>query len=616
MSTSALPTSTKPTGRQSAEDVLAASALPPLLQGVVRRVVTMSRLWKSEKALVARELCAHFEDGLAAGVAPEALVESFGDARQAARLIARARKRLRPLWWRSAKRTLQGSGAFLAVCIVTYLVLLARFYLASPNIARNYVAEFNAALQTVPDAERAWPVYLEARKAIGVLPAFQSAPEFQADNPGDRDWEAMTAWLREKSPALDRVRAAAALPHLGVRYSSVSSPEYQEMLAAIMPGYQPWPEQEAENPLLVGLLLPHLGEFRKFARWLRIDAIQAARDGDAERFLADVEAMLGIARHSLQNHFLISAQVTVVIADLAAETVRDHALTPGLLSDEQIQQLAHSLAGFAGGRVSLAIESERLILNDIVQRFYSDDGQGDGRLVYSAQAKQDLTQFGVKLPDDQAITDALRPVASVTLPSRRELERKIAEFAVRAQADDSLPPWRHDERRSEALYLDVCESAIFPLMPVMTSLTWARPGYTSMLEHSFDMRDMFEAKRAATLALLAAELFRRSHGHWPATLADLSPRFLPSAPLDPFTGQPLKYRAPSDPSGVPFFYSVGPDGVDNSGVAPSPGSEQWRVRSLTLLKDFRNPKNLPPERRLILEQARGDWLIFPAPDEK
>ena len=55
-------------------------------------------------AEVARELCAHFRDGLASGASPEALRGAFGDTRRAAQLLTRARKRLRPLWWRASRR--------------------------------------------------------------------------------------------------------------------------------------------------------------------------------------------------------------------------------------------------------------------------------------------------------------------------------------------------------------------------------------------------------------------------------------------------------------------------------------------------------------------------------
>jgi hypothetical protein len=62
---------------------------------------------------------------------------------------------------------------------------------------------------------------------------------------------------------------------------------------------------------------------------------------------------------------------------------------------------------------------------------------------------------------------------------------------------------------------------------------------------------------------LAAERYRRKHGDWPETLDRLTPDFLAEVPLDPYDGEPLRYRRLAD--GV-VVYSVGRDEVDNGGT--------------------------------------------------
>jgi hypothetical protein len=61
---------------------------------------------------------------------------------------------------------------------------------------------------------------------------------------------------------------------------------------------------------------------------------------------------------------------------------------------------------------------------------------------------------------------------------------------------------------------------------------------------------------------LAVERFRLAHKHWPRTLTELCPALLPSVPLDPYTGAPLRYARRDD--GV-AIYSVGPDLEDDGG---------------------------------------------------
>jgi hypothetical protein len=64
-------------------------------------------------------------------------------------------------------------------------------------------------------------------------------------------------------------------------------------------------------------------------------------------------------------------------------------------------------------------------------------------------------------------------------------------------------------------------------------------------------------------AALAAERYRRERGKWPASLADLVPRYLSAVPLDPHTGKPLILK--ELPDGI-AIYSTGPDGIDDGGV--------------------------------------------------
>ena len=56
---------------------------------------------------------------------------------------------------------------------------------------------------------------------------------------------------------------------------------------------------------------------------------------------------------------------------------------------------------------------------------------------------------------------------------------------------------------------------------------------------------------------LALELYRRENGHWPESLDELSPRWIPSVPVDRINGGPLGYRIVDD---RPIVYSLGADG--------------------------------------------------------
>ena len=67
----------------------------------------------------------------------------------------------------------------------------------------------------------------------------------------------------------------------------------------------------------------------------------------------------------------------------------------------------------------------------------------------------------------------------------------------------------------------------------------------------------------ASIAAIAVERFRRDHdGALPAAMSDLTPRYLPRLPVDPYSGRPMLLAK----DGTSYrIYSVGPDGNDDGG---------------------------------------------------
>ena len=72
-----------------------------------------------------------------------------------------------------------------------------------------------------------------------------------------------------------------------------------------------------------------------------------------------------------------------------------------------------------------------------------------------------------------------------------------------------------------------------------------------------------EVSRRIVVTAIALKRCQLKHGNYPAELSGLTPEFLPSVPLDPVDGKPLRYRLNAD--GTFLLYSVGEDGVDDGG---------------------------------------------------
>ena len=98
--------------------------------------------------------------------------------------------------------------------------------------------------------------------------------------------------------------------------------------------------------------------------------------------------------------------------------------------------------------------------------------------------------------------------------------------------------------------------------------TISLPRYLAMDAMRSRFHAMSDARGVATL--LAADLYKREKGKFPASLTELVPAYLAELPADPFArdGRALRYRL--DPSG-PTVWSVGENGKDENGEISTTG---------------------------------------------
>src|SRR5207249_4501194 len=66
----------------------------------------------------------------------------------------------------------------------------------------------------------------------------------------------------------------------------------------------------------------------------------------------------------------------------------------------------------------------------------------------------------------------------------------------------------------------------------------------------------FQAGLDCAVVALATERYRHDHRRWPEDLGLLLPGYLSEIPLDPFSGDPLRYRQLTDRVEI---FSLGPD---------------------------------------------------------
>ncbi len=590
----------------------AVAAIPASLQTVVHDVARRTRLWPGEKREIVRELSSHFADGLDAEQSEADLIAQFGDPAQAAALLRRAAKRNRPWPWLALRFAVRGVAIVFAFILLTYAALAARYYLGRAGPIEDLRPKLNAVALTTPDADKAWPLYRDALLAmpadafiegLRVTRGYQRLPV-----PGEPEWAEVEEMLARNADSLRLAREAATKPHLGLLVGYTFAPD--DAKALMMSGQTPVGDiKSPDDPGLISVLLPHLSRLRVLGMTLSCDAQRAAAAGDADIALADLHAILGIVGHTRETPLLIGELVGLSLFARACDTVNDIlARSPGLFSDAQLIALAHRLAAFDDARLRCRFDGERLFFDDVLQRIYTDDGNGDGRL--TPRGLRWLTKAGILWNDPRASnpSDALLgftgPALSAIVRGRKDTAAEYARLMDINERDADTPLWERDSSDVDTVIGKWMDSPLERMRNLPLSILLPALGKASVTAQMTMMR------RDVTLTAIALELFHRTNDRWPATLGELAPQWLPTPPIDRFDGSMLRYRINDD---RPLLYSVGTDREDDGGAPPSAGAEhaqQWFPRDWIRETVAHQKPIITGDGRRILYWD-GDWILWP-----
>jgi hypothetical protein len=195
------------------------------------------------------------------------------------------------------------------------------------------------------------------------------------------------------------------------------------------------------------------------------------------------------------------------------------------------------------------------------------------------------------------IDGAMSPTRFSASPSAGE---RLAGYAMK--------PLAMDDERQAMLYiqgvLKATEAPDWPAAQRQMPTAFLKDVQTNSLRHAM-ARLMLPALDRATLAAyraiagrrlaasaLAIRLYALDHdGQLPPTLDVLVPRYLPAVPIDPLSGQPMRYiNEPKNPR----IYSVGSDGVDDGGrpVAHSLGTGRYGWKGDDVVNLIPQPRKL------------------------
>jgi hypothetical protein len=287
-------------------------------------------------------------------------------------------------------------------------------------------------------------------------------------------------------------------------------------------------------------LLPHLSKLKSIARLLQAEVAVAVADGDAQRAVDAVKALLAVGR-SLANEPLLISQLVSHSTDATAFATMDYLIRRLALTDAQLADLTAAFARSEDvNSLYLALVGERATFVSATKDPYAFLATAGGPPASSSvsQSAQELF-FGVMRMtgfferDFGFGVDALTTnIAFAKLPDPHR-------FASRTN-------WSVTEARArEGRY--ILSGFLLPAL--------------GKAVHR-DTEDRAKARMAQTV--LAIERYRLAHANeLPDNLGALVPAYLATILSDPFDGHPLRFKRRE--SGY-IVYSVGPDAVDDGGL--------------------------------------------------
>ena len=523
---------------------------------------------------------------------------------------------------RAVRRFLTWTVRAIFAVTVLYLAFGAWLWFNEPVIRIDHVAVLRAMMPVAVSPEQAvWPDFRDQMVAMGLGaddPAHESAGVEAMDAmpyPGSEQWAGAREWLTANAAPLATLRDTTRRPVFGFPIGvPVSEADARLRGKRLLPSASSSSAASASEFPMFSILLPHLAPLRTAARILAVDMFAAAEIGDGERATRDAEAGIALSIHAQEGRFLVNDLVGVAMRRMTlGRMIALLEWKPELFTDSQLARMQAAATSVPAQLQHLNLDSERLGFNDVVQRMYTDNGNGDGWFRPSLAQMEALglaMALGETNPDapgdmTQRMTAAsgviLAPLAALYVAGRRDMLDRYNTIISRYEEDASLPLRDFDHSRGAE-----SDNEIEMMMGGTTDRwRWCLVSFlTPALGKASHMSAVGRAVCLATATGYAAERYRRAHGAWPNAASDLVPAFMATVPEDPWSGKPVLMSSDADGFRI---WSIGRDGVDDRGdlticipavVGENPGE------SASTNPDVRVPWNAPQN------GLTTDWVWF------
>jgi hypothetical protein len=397
-----------------------------------------------------------------------------------------------------------------------------------PNPKIDYVAKINELARAGRDENlNAAPFY---QKAIDIY--VDSGKELR-NKLNSRLWPVRFAELSEKERSL-----------LKEWVQSNSQALSQLELGTKKPYY--WLQISSPDGTVMGIQMPQLYEIRELGRAITSRAKLTAAEGNIDKAVADIVTCYRFGLHMSSEPLLVEQLVGIAIRALALgntfkilnRTEMGQASMKSL--QRQIEQLSTDESYIP------EVRAEKFCILDIIQRMFTDDGKGDGR-IHIESLKPMLTLQNWQA---QSLEKLQRRQTTETAEKLYEYFDFIAQKSPWQWKNDQINPDQEIEKIMEgnAFVQEFCQP------------------FVKFAERFARIR----AETDALITTLALLRYKANKGQLPEKLDELvSTGYLKALPTDPFSGGPFVYKRIGDNF---MLYSFGGDCDDDSGTRSNWGT--------------------------------------------
>jgi hypothetical protein len=380
------------------------------------------------------------------------------------------------------------------------------------------LSELNTYYPQVPDESNAAVIYQQAFDLLKKSDSFNSLEKLQELPKGPEPLplqllQSMEKACQENAKTLELLDAAARLRQC--RYPVDYTPGWRA-------------------------LLPHLPLLSKCAALEMYDGVLQEQKGDIGRTTKAIETIMSTAQSLDTEPDLISVVTQNKLylhgSDLLLWLLNHRQLTPNQITE--LQRLFQNSVRTNGLERALAGEPCFLLAT------------------FNSSATEILSEID---PGSEKRSGVVLSMYVLQLSGR--LKKDEIRFLDRMRECDEIlsEPFPVGLQRAENIRLELQQEA--PKGAVLTAMFV--PAILKGIERNAERI----AQQRLILTALAVEQYRIFENRPPNSLAELTPKYLPEVPTDPFDGKEIRFRKESDGY---VIYSIGPDHIDDGGKKQIP----------------------------------------------